>query len=805
MNLSLWYNEPAAYWEGALPLGNGKIGAMVFGGIETDRYQLNEDTIWSGPPEYDFNPDTPGLVAEARELIRQKRYSEATRFIEEKILLTRDECQAYQTAGDMLIDFDLPAADHSRYRRSLSLAEAVARVDFTSGGVGYSRESFASHPAGVICVSLAASQEGSLSFSIRLESPMPYFRTETISDDTAAGKGRAFNLNPDYARPRKDLDSMWDERRRKQRAVRYCLFVKAVPRGRAASIGTVDGHIRVERADSACIYVHINTTFDGYNREPGSAGGDLKAEALEIIARAVSRGYEELKGEHIADHRSLFGRVTLQLAVGQTNRPTGHHAARQMDEPTAQSECPTDERLRARRNPGDDPGLIELLFQYGRYLLIASSRPGSEPANLQGIWNPLVQPPWGSRYTVNINTEMNYWPAQVTNLPECERPLLSMIEDLSRSGRAAAEKLYRCRGWCSHHNTDLWRWSAPVQWRTQYAFWPMSGAWLARNIYEGYLFTGDKEQLECRGYEILKGSSRFMLDFLIENEQGELVISPSTSPENSFIDPSSREPAAACAGTAVDKSLVREIFEHTLAAAEIVGKGAEPICQEIRSVMPRLGRHRIGSEGQLLEYSDDFEEHDFRHRHVSHLFGVYPGCELNPDHSREFFEAAKVSLIRRGDKSTGWGMARRVALWARFLSGDRALSVIGNMLEPVAPDDPPNDRRGGVYINLMDAHPLFQIDGNFGLTAGIAEMLLQSHRGWLDILPALPSAWQNGKVIGLRARGGFEVDITWMDGELVRLVVKSLLGSPLKIRWKDWEFEAATKKGEASVFDGPFE
>ena len=788
--MELWYDKPAAYWEAALPLGNGKIGAMVYGSVARERYQLNEDTIWSGPGQYDFDPQTPALVSEARQLIRRGEYSRATRFIEERILLPRDECQAYQTAGELVLDFDLPEEEWTGYRRNLALDEATARVEFTCAGVRFGRESFISHPAGVLCIELRGSEQAAISFTAHFTSPMPFFTPRTHAADTIAGVGRAFSVNPDCRCPGMHLDRMWDEQERKKRAIRYCVVASAEADGARAAAEGADGRVTIRGADSTRIYLSIITDFDGYDREPGSEGRGILAEGVERVEAARSRGFGELREEHRADYRTLFDRVDLRISPGKR---------------ADASNLPTDARLKECSSPSVDPGLVELLFHYGRYLLIASSRPGGEPANLQGIWNPLVQPPWGGRYTVNINTEMNYWPAQVCNLSECEEPLLAMVGDLSDTGRESAQALYGCRGWCSHHNTDLWRWSGPVHFRTQHAFWPMSGAWLARSIMEKYRYTGDTAYLEARGTDILLDASRFMLDFMVENAEGSLVISPSTSPENQFIDPKTGETAAACAGSGVDRTIVRELFEDTLEASEITGRSTDPTCEEIRAALPRLGHLGVGSEGQLLEYSHDFPEHEPSHRHVSHLYGVYPGSQLTPDRSPDLYRAARVSLQRRGDESTGWGMGWRVALWARFFDGDRALGVIGNLLTLLEPDaDGGPWKGGGVYVNLMDAHPPFQIDGNLGVTAGIAEMLLQSHREFLELLPALPAAWADGHVRGLRARGGFEVDIEWKEGRLLRCAITSLLGNDLVVGWKEWKERTATTAGEQFLYTGPF-
>ena len=785
--MEIWYDKPAPYWEGALPIGNGNLGAMVYGGVGRETLQLNEDTIWSGPGEYELEDGIPGHVKKARDLIRDGKFTDATAYIDSRILLERDECQSYQTAGFLYVDFDLPAGQATAYRRSLVLDTGVASQRFEQGGIVFERESFASCPDGVLCIRLsasspAASSPGAIGFTTSFESPMPYFTPCTIDGSTVAARGRAASMNPGYG-PRVDINALWDESTRERPAVRYVHALRVEARGRDAETTTADGRITVAHADEAILYLCISTSFNGPTTAPGTDFDELERGAMATITGAAEKGYDSVRNAHVEDHRELFGRVSLD--IGGNGLPG----------------TPMDTRLRECASPEDDPGLVELLFQYGRYLLIASSRRGSEPANLQGIWNRFTHPPWGGRYTVNINTEMNYWHAQTCNLSECEEPLLRMVEELSVMGSDTARRFYGCGGWCSHHNTDLWRWSAPVHFKTRHAFWPMSGAWLARNIWEKYCFDGDSDYLLNRGLPALEGACRFMLDFLVE-EEGTLVVSPSSSPENAFIDPGTGAIAEACAGSTADQTIVRELFETTLAAGRAVGSGGE-VYDEIENALPRLRSPGIGSHGQLLEFSGDFEEPEPGHRHVSHLYGVYPGNEFTPDRNPDKYEAARISLDRRGDRTTGWGMGWRVALWARFLDGDRALSVVGNLLNFVVPTgETQYSGGGGVYLNLMDAHPPFQIDGNFGVTAGIAEMLLQSHLERLDLLPALPGAWREGTVAGLRGRGGFEVTLGWKGGALAHCEITSILGNPLSMRYQGRSVSLTTEPDGRYRFDG---
>ena len=784
--MRIWYDKPAPYWEGALPIGNGKIGAMVYGGVERETLQLNEDTIWSGPGEYEFDKNAPQRVARARDLIREGKFSEATEFIDSNILLERDECQSYQTAGFLYVDFDLPVGDTSAFERSLSLDTGIASQRFERAGVVFERESFVSFPDGVMCVRISASQPGSVGFTTSFESPMPYFTPYSVDGHTVAARGRAASVNPNYAKRGFDINSVWDESSRKHPAIRYVHAVRVETTGADATVSVSDGRIHVSAADEAVLFIRISTGFQEPASPPEPDCAIIERQAIEVIEKAQEIGYTAVKERHVTDHGSLFNRVELSLGGKEDD------------------DRPTDTRLKSCAAPEDDPGLVELLYQYGRYLLIASSREGSEPANLQGIWNQYLQAPWGGRYTININTEMNYWHAQTCNLGECEEPLLRMVEELSAAGRSSAETMYGCRGWCSHHNTDLWRWTGLVHFKTRHAFWPMSGAWLARNIWEKYCFDGDIEYLRERGLPVLEGACRFMLDFMVE-ESNELVISPSTSPENGFVDPTSGLIAEACAGSTIDQSIVRELFETSLAAAKATATQGG-IWGEVAAALPKIRTPGIGDRGQLLEFSGDFEEPEPHHRHVSHLYGAYPGAEFTPERNPDLYQAAKTSLDLRGDKSTGWGMGWRVALWARFLDGDRALGVVGNLLSFVVPKGETRyDGGGGVYLNLMDAHPPFQIDGNFGVTAGIAEMLMQSHLGRIDILPALPSAWADGSIKGLRARGGFQVSIRWHDGSMESCQMVSLLGGPLELRYKGLHVKMDTEKGKTYAFDSSLE
>ncbi|TFW31355.1 glycoside hydrolase family 95 protein [Massilia horti] len=755
-SLSLWYDKPAGAWVEALPVGNGRLGAMVFGRVAQERVQLNEDTLFAGGPHDPNNPEFLAALPKIRALIDEEKYKEATDLASESMIARPRRQMPYGAAGDLLLDFD-GLAGASAYQRSLDLDTAIVTTRFADGKTQHVREAFASAPDQVIVIRLAAKGAGTLSFDVAYRQP-----GKAKYGDTSTAPAAMVGAPWDFKEPRNSGEAQVEPAIRADGshallieghnqessgipgALRYAVRVLALGDGKIVADGD---RLRVRGAKTITLLVAAATSYVNY----ADVSGDPVRAVRDHTEAASRKPYDRLRSDHVKAHRALFNRLSIRLGA------------------SAFDAQPTNERI-AGAETRVDPGLAALYVQYGRYLLLSSSRPGSQPANLQGVWNEGTNPPWGSKYTININTEMNYWHAEAANLGECVEPLLRMIEDLAVTGAVTARKSYGARGWVAHHNTDLWRGTAPIDGPNS-GMWPCGGAWLCKTLWDHYEYQPDDAYLR-RIYPLLKGASLFFVDTLVEDPKGRgLVTSPSISPENTH-----HKGVAICAGPAMDRQIVRDLFTWTLAAHALVKDPDPEFAKTIADTRARLPADRIGAQGQLQEWLEDWDGQAPapNHRHVSHLYGVYPSEQINVRDTPALVEAAKVTLNTRGDKSTGWATAWRLALWARMGDGERAYSILTGLLGPTR-----------TYPNMFDAHPPFQIDGNFGGTAGILEMIVQSWGGEIRILPALPKAWPDGSLHGVRARGGIELDLDWANGRLQRLSLRGKPHGKVNVRYGD--------------------
>jgi len=740
-NLKLWYNKPALKWTEALPIGNGRLGAMIFGGVENDRIQFNEETLWTGSPNDYAHKGASKYLGQVRQLLADGKQKEAEELAMAELMGVPVRQKTYQAFGDLNLHFT-GQKDIANYHRELDLKSALCRVSYKAGGVNYSREYISSNPDQVIAIRLTADQAKALNFTL---------------DMSSLHEAKTMEASGNLLTPKVNV---------KEGVLRGVATVRVISAG---SVVAGTNQISVSGAKTATIYLAAATNYVNYK----DVSGNPEEKTNKMLEKVKSKSFAQIQKSHVTDYQKLFNRFDVQFSENE------------------QAKLPTNERIVAFSNEANDPQLLALYIQYGRYLLISSSRPGTQPANLQGIWNESLTPSWDSKWTVNINTEMNYWPVEIANLSECQEPLYQMIADCAETGKVVAKEHYNASGWVLHHNTDIWRGTAPIN-ASNHGIWVTGGAWLSRHMWEHYLFTLDKKFLAEKAYPLMKGSAEFFTQFLTKDPKtGYLISTPSNSPENGGL----------VAGPTMDHQIIRALFKSCIEASEILGTDQQ-FALRLTEMLPQIAPNKIGQYGQLQEWIEDKDDPKNKHRHVSHLWAVYPGNEINWQQTPEMMKAARQSLIYRGDEGTGWSLSWKINFWARFLDGNHAYDMVKLLFRPVQIDDVVYTGGGGSYANLFDAHPPFQIDGNFGAPAGMIEMLVQSQLNEIAILPALPDALTSGRISGVCARGGFELSFNWNNGKLQELKVLSKAGQKCKLHYGDKIVELDTQKGKSYSFDG---
>lgn len=774
--MRLWYNQPAQYFEESLVLGNGKMGATVYGGVQTDQIQLNDATLWTGEPiDVNINAEAYKNLPAVREALKNEDYKLADQLNRK---LQGKFSASYAPLGTLYLSFK-HGEKAKNYERELNIENAVSKLAYEIDGVKYSREYLVSYPDQVMVIKLSSSKKGALSFDLKFNSLLRY-HTST-KDGVLKSNGNApLDAAPSYLGNVKDAVKYDDNK-----GTRFTSLVKIKNNGGQQT--ATDSSLSVSNATEAYIYVAIATSFNGFDKNPATEGkndGELSRNALD---KSLAKSYDEIKKASISDYQSYFKRVSLDLGKSDLQ------------------DLPTDARLKRYAEGKEDPYLETLYFQYGRYLLISSSRTEAVPANLQGIWNPYMRPPWSSNYTTNINVQENYWLAENTNLSEMHRPLMGFIQNVAKTGATIAKNFYNCGGWVVAHNSDIWAMSYPVGnfggGDPCWANWNMGGVWLSTHLWEHYIFTKDKAFLTTEAYPLMKGAAQFCLDWLVEDKNGQLITSPSTSPENVYRTDKGYEGATHYGGTS-DLAMIRELFQQTIKAAAVLGTDDE-FKAKVEKALARLHGYQVGKKGNLQEWYFDWEDREPQHRHQSHLFGLFPGHHISPDATPDLAAACRKTLEIKGDETTGWSKGWRINLWARLGDGNHAYKMYRELLKYVDPDGVKTDysRGGGTYPNLFDAHPPFQIDGNFGGAAAVAEMLVQSSDSEIKLLPATPDAWNSGSVKGLCARGGFEISMEWSKHKVTKLSIGSKTGGSTTLNFNGIKKEVKIEKGKSLEVD----